>query len=93
MAINTKKRHHEIYSAAVDVINAAGGVEVIDNLPQHDRLSLLRQLAQQVREETVCHADTAKRNLAKAMRRARYDVMVKQWGGKRPGSGRPKKQN
>ena len=96
---NTKQRHDEISAAAAAVLAAAGGVEKIDFLDQLERPARLRELYHQVVAATRCHPDTAKRNVAKAMRRARYQSMQKQkelddlvssWGGAREGAGRPK---
>lgn len=86
---NTKARHEEIYNKAVKVLEIFGGVEIVDALSQEERISILRQLAERVKEQTDCHIDSAKRNIAKAMHRARYGIMKERWGGKRPGAGRP----
>ena len=86
---NTKARHLEILSAAAEQVEQAGGVEAIDDLPQGEKLTLLRKMRKAVIEATDCHQDTAKRNIAKALRRARYGVMKERWGGPRAGSGRP----
>ena len=72
---NTKQRHVEIYAAAVSALEAAGGVEKIDNLDQVERLATLRSLYRQVVEATSCHYDTAKRNVTKAMHRERYQIV------------------
>lgn len=87
--MNTKARHQEIYTAAVAELDKAGGVEAIDGQPQSERQATLRQMYKAVETETNCHYDTAKRNVAKAMRRARHGVMQTEWGGKREGAGRP----
>lgn len=87
---NTKARHEEIYTAAVSALETAGGVVAVDQLDQLERLPVLRKLYKQVADSTNCHIDTAKKNVAKAMRRARYGEMQKRWGGERPGAGRPK---
>jgi hypothetical protein len=86
---NTKLRHQQILEAAAAVIQAAGGLKVVDNLPQAERLAALRGLYRQVALATGCHPDTAKRNITKAMHRARYGAMQARWGGQRPGAGRP----
>jgi len=96
--INTKKRHLEIYNSAVRVMEIFGGIETIDALSQEERIPQLRKMARMVKELSDCHNDSAKRNIAKAMRRARYGIMKdkkkdKDWGGKRPGAGRPSKPN
>lgn len=95
---NTRTRHEEIYAAAVSALETAGGVVAVDQLDQLERLPVLRKLYKQVTDETNCHIDTAKKNVAKAMRKARYGEMKKshpelvegRWGGERPGAGRPK---
>lgn len=90
MPTNTKARHEEIYTAAVSALETVGGVETVDRLPNFERLVTVRKLYKQVAETTNCHIDTAKKNVAQAMRRARYGEMQKRWGGERPGAGRPK---
>lgn len=87
--MNTKQRHQEILAAAAAEIEQRGGVEAIDNLEQQERLATLRAMYKAVETATGCHYDTAKRNVAKALRRARHGVMLARWGGKRPGAGRP----
>ena len=87
---NTKTRHEEIYTVAVSALETVGGVVAVDQLDQRERLYALRKLYVQVAWETMCHMDTAKKNVAKALRRARYGEMQKRWGGERPGAGRPK---
>lgn len=86
---NTKARHEEIYNAAVEILDEWGGVEVFDALPQLERVPNLREMAKEVVKMTSCHLDSAKRNIAKALRRARYGVIEAKWGGPRPGAGRP----
>lgn len=89
---NTKERHEEIYSASVLVLDQDGGVTAIDNLPQSKRVSALREMAKEIVSLTDCHISSARRNLAKAMRRARYGITCARelgWGGKRSGTGRP----
>lgn len=90
MPANTKARHQEIYTAAVSALETVGGVIAIDQLEQLERLAILRKLYKTVVDSTNCHIDTAKKNVAKAMRRARYGEMQKHWGGERPGAGYPK---
>lgn len=90
MPTNTKARHEEIYTAAVSALETVGGVIAVDQLDQLERLPVLRKLYKTVANSTNCHIDTAKKNVAKAMRRARYGEMQKRWGGERPGAGRPK---
>lgn len=77
--MNTKARHEEIYNASVKVLNEAGGVEIFDALPQLERVPKLRKMAQEVVSLTDCEISSAKRNIAKALRRARYGVMEAEW--------------
>lgn len=92
MTNNTKKRHIEIYAAAENALRKAGGVERIDALDQSERRPIMRQMARRVEEQTNCIIDTARRNVAKAMRRARWGIMQQDnWGGAGRGAGRPPK--
>ncbi len=86
---NTKARHLEIYNASVQVLDKAGEVEIFDALPQDERLPKLHAMAKEVVKLTDCEISSAKRNIAKALRRARYGIMKEAWGGSRPGAGRP----
>jgi hypothetical protein len=92
--MNTKERHEKIYNAAVKAVEREGGVEAIDSLAQNERLITLQNMYLSVVLETSCVKATARRNVAKAMRRARYGVMKQRetdnWGGPRPNqTGRP----
>lgn len=82
---NTKKRHREILAAAAAAIEAVGGIEAIDALPQGDRVIVLRQLKIRVYAETDCHIDVARRNVTEALRRARHPLndIDDNWGGAR----------
>jgi len=91
-APNNKSRHLEIYAAAVSALETAGGVVAVDQLDQLERLPVLRKLYKQVASEANCHIETARKSVAKAMRRARFGEMQKRWGGERPGAGRPKNE-
>lgn len=92
MPNNTKARHEEIYSAAVSALESAGGVVKVDQMGQDERLATLRDLYKQVVTKTKCHRETAKSNVAKALRRARFKEMESHWGGAREGAGYPKGQ-
>ncbi|MEE9612418.1 MAG: hypothetical protein V3W19_14285 [Desulfatiglandales bacterium] len=72
---NTKARHEVIYQASVKVLDKAGGIETFDALPQLERSPALHQMAEEVIKLTDCKITSAKRNLAKALRRARYSQM------------------
>jgi hypothetical protein len=80
---NTKARHKEIYAAAAEVLQSVGGVEEIDALAQEKRILKLRHLTKAVAAKTNCTRDTARRNIAKAMHRARFGIMQDRWGGSR----------
>lgn len=90
MAANTKARSQQIFTAAASTLEAVGGVVKVDQTPELERWALLRQMGETVAAETGCTIESARRNVAKAMRRARYGVMQDRWGGTRPGAGRPK---
>lgn len=87
--INTKKRHQEILSTAVRVLEIFGGAETIDALPQDERATQLRKMADNVVGLTNCTRSPARNNVAKAMRRGRLAIMQQQdnWGGARPNPG------
>lgn len=91
MAANTKARSLEIYTAACSALEQVGGIVKVDQTPELKRYSVLRQMADVVVLQTGCTLEAARRNVAKAMRRARYGVMQARWGGSRPNAGRPKR--
>lgn len=93
MAANTKARSEQIFNTAVSVLEAAGGCVKIDQLSLEDRWPVLNEMYESVMAQTGCVRETAKRNIAKALRRARYGEIVKR-GGARPGPhpGRPAKE-
>lgn len=88
---NTKAIHQEILTTAKNAIADAGGVEAIDGLPLIERGYELRKLYVIVSRDADCHIDTAKRNVAKALRLARGEIVKARWGGNR-GGGRPRKE-
>jgi len=92
VAVNTKARSQEIYAAAASALEAVGGVVKVDQAPEMERYLVLRQMADIVVSQTGCTLESARRNVAKAMRKARYGVMQERWGGTRPGAGRPKNE-
>jgi hypothetical protein len=87
MMTNTKARHQEIYTAAVEALETAGGVGEIDNLSQDKRKAVLFGMATSVIATANTTRDTARRNVAKALRRARFAIMQQvdpaRWGGPR----------
>lgn len=91
MPNNTKARSLEIYTAACSALEAVGGVVKIDQTDQLERYPILRKMADIVVEKTGCTLEAARRNIAKAMRKARWAEMVNRWGGHRPGAGRKTK--
>jgi hypothetical protein len=78
---NTKTRSAEIYAAAVAAL-AESGADITD------AVSIL-PIARTVAARTGCHVYTAKRHAAKAVRRARGELVASERGGSRPGSGAP----
>ena len=92
---NTKSRHEEIYTAACSALEQVGGVVKVDQTPESERYTVLRQMADAVVSQTGCTPEAARRNVAKAMRSSRYGVMQERWGGSRPGPhpGRPPKKS
>jgi hypothetical protein len=102
--VNTKERHLEILGVSERVVEEAGGPLEIDDLDQVSHRAAFLELAKCVASETGCHISAAKRNVATALRRARYRIMKErakveglfdlieeaEWGGKRPGAGPPR---
>lgn len=78
---NTRERSDAIQTTARALLEA----RAIDITKQVDIAALVPALV----EQTDCHPDTAKRHIAKAVRRARGEAAAN-WGGARPGAGRPK---
>jgi len=95
MSNNTKERSEQIFNTAASVLEAAGGCVWFDSLmtTPDERWQQLQKMYTAVVEQAGCHRETAKRNIAKALRRARHGEMVKR-GGPRPGPhpGRPKSE-
>lgn len=93
---NTKARSEIIFNTAASVLEAAGGCIWFDRLPAGEigqpvppaRWLALEQMYAAVCEQTGCVRETAKRNVAKALRRARYGEIVKR-GGPGRGQGAP----
>lgn len=82
--INTKARHREICAVAIKVLADAGGVEVIDALPQDERPLKLRQMAKAVAKLADCTINTARLDCAKTRQQARFgSIMKDNWGGSR----------
>lgn len=80
---NTKARSEAIQQAAADLL-VEMGVDVTEAVP-------VRPLAKILEERNICHYTTGRIHIAKAVRRARGE-MVKQhegWGGARDGAGYP----
>jgi hypothetical protein len=83
MPNNTKERSLEILTAAHSILTEEN-VDVSEGVE-------IRPLAKILEERVSCHYDTAKRAIAKAVRQKRGQL-VAQWGGYRPGAGRPKEK-
>jgi hypothetical protein len=52
---------------------------------------VIRRLADTMHKLTGAHPTTCKRHIARAIRLARGEMIEPRWGGPRPGSGRPRK--
>lgn len=72
---NTKKRHMEILRISRDVL-------IRNAIDISEPVGPLLPLAKEVSILADCHITTAKRNLAKAIRLMRGEI-VREWGGKR----------
>lgn len=81
MAANTKARAEEIQEAAKTIL-------VTHDIDVTKQVALL-PLAKELMQQTGCEISTAKRHVAKAVRRARGVLSEARWGGARPGAGRP----
>lgn len=90
MSNNTKAQSGLIFKTAASILEAAGGHPKIDALDLESRYPILNGMYADLMAQTGCVRETAKRNIAKALRKARYGTMV-QRGGARPGAGRPRK--
>jgi len=82
MAKNTKVYSEAIYAAAVALVEPVDVSEAVE----------IRPLAHKLVEAIGCNYDTAKRHIAKAVRRKRGELVKlhQGWGGPREGSGFPK---
>lgn len=80
MSLNNRARSDSIAVAARALVEARG-VDVTEQVQ-------VRLLAKELKAQTDCHYDTAKRHITKAVR-LRHGEMTTQWGGTRPGAGRP----
>lgn len=81
MPNNTKARSQEILTAAHSILDEQN-VDITEGVE-------LRPLAKILESRVSCHYDTAKKAIAKAVRQKRGQL-VAEWGGARPGAGRPK---
>jgi hypothetical protein len=89
---NTKRRHQEIHNEAC-LILAEWVIDITKNVE-------IGPLSKILAIRVACHRETARRAMARAVRRMRSslvngdDPLVIKWGGARPGphSGRPKKE-
>jgi len=81
MPNNTKARSQKILAAAHAILEEEG-----DNVTEAREI---RSLAKILETRVNCHYDTAKKAIAKARRQKRGQLAA-EWGGARPGAGRPK---
>lgn len=86
----TKARYEQISLTAAQIVIEAGGLD-IDDMPQSERLPLLKELANRLIEQEQVDRRTARSHIARTFRRLRYDVVKERegWGGKRDGAGAP----
>lgn len=88
-AANNKARSLELRTLAADIL-AASGADVTQAV---DRGQMRKMIDELVRRGN-CHQETARAQIARAIRRARHaDQPVSTWGGSRPGSGRLPKEH
>ena len=85
MPANTRERSDALHTAARALITARGLDVTADSVP--------RALAVDFAAAEGCTLETARRHLARAARLMRGEASAAQWGGTRPGAGRPKKQS
>jgi len=79
----TKNRTQQLASLAAEIL-AESGVDVSQQVE-------IRPLAKLMQARCDAHYETCKRHIARAIRRAQGET-PRQWGGPRPGAGRPKGQ-
>jgi D-glycero-D-manno-heptose 1,7-bisphosphate phosphatase len=84
----SSKRYTQHLSTIASQVLAESGVDV----KQRIDLRTIRNLAEKMRAHSGAHPSTCKRHIARAIRRARGEMVRRQWGGARPGSGRPRKR-
>lgn len=86
----TKARSEEVQSTARQLLDRQGGVMVVDKLPAEARKPTLVAMARQLQVAESITYQTARNHVAKAMRRARGEVVRDRRGGQREGAGAPK---
>jgi hypothetical protein len=85
----TKARRNEIQATARQILDEQGGVMAVDALANEVRKSTLVLMNKTLVDREGITYDTARRHVARAMRRARHDVVIERgWGGTRDGAGR-----
>jgi hypothetical protein len=82
-----KEYSKSLASMAAQIL-ADSGVDVNHPISR----AVILQLAKIMRQRTGAHVVTCKRHIARAIRRARWGEPDRQWGGPRPGAGRPRKE-
>lgn len=86
---NAGSRSERIQSAAMEAIEFIG-VKRLDDMSRNEYRDFMRPVYARFAKEQGCHIDTAKRHLARAMRRQRDPNWAPpQRGGAREGAGRP----
>lgn len=77
---NTKERSSELAAIAAEILTASGA-DITDSVS-------IAPMVETMTARTGCHTDTARRHLARAVRRARGELVKARWGGARDGAGR-----
>jgi hypothetical protein len=87
----TRERFNEVQARAAEIVTLVGGVTAVDQLSDEARKRQLVAMAHELMARTEVRYPTARSHIAKAMRRARYQIVKEreEWGGKRPGAGAP----
>jgi hypothetical protein len=86
--MNTKQYTLHLAATARQIV-AESGIDIRQPISR----PVLRRLAEAMHERTGAHPTTCKRHIARAIRIERGEMVERRWGGPRPGSGRPRKDD
>jgi hypothetical protein len=84
--MNTKQYTLHLADVARQIV-AESGIDIRQPIIR----PVLRRLAKVMCEQTGAHLTTCKRHIDRAIRIARGEMVERRWGGPRPFSGRPRK--